>query len=47
MKNRLPKWYSESKNNKPTFRRGTTAISHILDYNVKRKFMIDVACFQG
>lgn len=34
-------------NNKPIFRKGVTATHPYLDYNGKKDFMIDVACFPG
>ena len=37
----------DSINNKPIFRKGVTATSPILDYNGKKEFMIDAACFPG
>lgn len=37
----------DSINNKPIFRKGVTATSPILDYNGKKEFLIDAACFPG
>jgi hypothetical protein len=37
----------DSLNNMPIFRRGTTATHPKLNYNGKREFMIDAACFPG
>ena len=34
-------------NNKPILRKGVTATQPILDYNGKKEFMIDMACFPG
>jgi hypothetical protein len=34
-------------NNQPIFRKGTTATHPNIDYNGKKEFMIDVACFPG
>lgn len=34
-------------NNKPVVRKGITATSIALDYNGKKEFMIDMACFPG
>lgn len=34
-------------NNKPIVRKGITATSYSLDYNGKKEFLIDIACFQG
>lgn len=37
----------DSVNNQPIFRKGTTATHPKIDYNGKKEFMIDVACFPG
>ena len=37
----------DSINNKPIFRKGVTATNPILDYNGKKEFLIDAACFPG
>ncbi|MDF1612614.1 S1 family peptidase [Stygiobacter electus] len=37
----------DSKNNKPIFRKGITATHPNLNYEGKKEFMIDVACFPG
>jgi len=37
----------DSTNNKPIFRKGVTATHPFFDYNGKREFMIDAACFPG
>lgn len=37
----------DSVNNQPIFRKGTTATHPNIDYNGKKEFMIDVACFPG
>lgn len=37
----------DASNNMPIFRRGTTATHPNLNYNGKREFLIDVACFPG
>lgn len=37
----------DSINNKPIFRKGVTATHPFFDYNGKREFMIDAACFPG
>lgn len=37
----------DSVNNKPIFRKGVTATHPALDYNGKKEFMIDAACFPG
>ncbi|WP_426348818.1 S1 family peptidase [Alloiococcus sp. CFN-8] len=37
----------DSINNKPIFRKGVTATNPNLDYNGKKEFMIDAACFPG
>lgn len=42
-----PNGLSDEKNNKPIIRKGITATSYNLDYNGKKEFMIDVACFGG
>ncbi|MBS4538448.1 trypsin-like peptidase domain-containing protein [Clostridium sp. D2Q-11] len=34
-------------NNKPIFRKGVTATNPNIDYNGKKEFMIDAACFPG
>lgn len=34
-------------NNKPIVRKGITATSYSLDYNGKKEFLIDIACYQG
>lgn len=34
-------------NNKPIVRKGITATSYFLDYNGKKEFLIDIACYQG
>lgn len=34
-------------NNKPIFRKGVTATHPFFDYNGKKEFMIDMACFPG
>jgi V8-like Glu-specific endopeptidase len=34
-------------NNKPIFRKGITATNPTLDYNGKKEFLIDAACFPG
>lgn len=34
-------------NNRPIFRKGITATDPKIDYNGKKEFMIDVACFEG
>ena len=34
-------------NNKPIVRKGITATSYKLDYNGKKEFLIDIACYQG
>lgn len=37
----------DSTNNKPIFRKGVTATHPFFDYNGKKEFMIDAACFPG
>lgn len=37
----------DSINNKPIFRKGVTATHPFFDYNGKKEFMIDAACFPG
>jgi hypothetical protein len=37
----------DSVNNKPIFRKGVTATHPNFDYNAKKEFMIDAACFPG
>jgi len=37
----------DSVNNQPIFRKGITATHPNIDYNGKKEFMIDVACFPG
>ncbi|AWK52158.1 serine protease [Clostridium beijerinckii] len=37
----------DSVNNKPIFRKGVTATHPCYDYNGKKEFMIDAACFPG
>lgn len=37
----------DSINNKPIFRKGVTATHPNLDYNGKKEFVIDIACFPG
>ncbi len=37
----------DSVNNMPIVRRGTTATQYKLDYNGKKEFLIDAACFPG
>ncbi len=37
----------DSVNNKPIFRKGVTATHPALDYNGKKEFLIDAACFPG
>ena len=37
----------DEKNNKPIFRKGITATDIRFDYNGKKEFVIDVACFPG
>lgn len=37
----------DSKNNKPIFRKGVTATHPNFDYNGKKEFLIDAACFPG
>ena len=37
----------DSKNNKPIFRKGITATDIKYDYNGKKEFVIDAACFPG
>ena len=37
----------DSKNNKPIFRNGVTATHPNIDYNGKKEFLIDAACFPG
>lgn len=37
----------DSTNNKPIFRKGITATHPFFDYNGKKEFMIDAACFPG
>lgn len=37
----------DASNNMPIFRRGTTATHPSLNYNGKREFLIDAACFPG
>jgi hypothetical protein len=37
----------DSINNQPIFRKGTTATHPNIDYNGKKEFMIDAACFPG
>jgi hypothetical protein len=37
----------DSVNNQPIFRKGTTATHPNIDYNGKKEFMIDAACFPG
>ena len=37
----------DSVNNKPIFRKGVTATNPNFDYNGKKEFMIDAACFPG
>lgn len=37
----------DSVNNKPIFRKGVTATHPNLDYNSKKEFVIDIACFPG
>ena len=37
----------DSVNNKPIFRKGITATHPKFDYNGKKEFMIDAACFPG
>lgn len=37
----------DSKNNKPIFRKGVTATDIKYDYNGKKEFVIDAACFPG
>ena len=37
----------DSTNNKPIFRKGVTATHPNFDYNGKKEFMIDAACFPG
>ena len=37
----------DSVNNKPIFRKGVTATHPCIDYNGKKEFLIDAACFPG
>lgn len=37
----------DTKNNKPIFRKGVTATHPNFDYNGKKEFLIDAACFPG
>lgn len=37
----------DNKNNKPIFRKGVTATHPNFDYNGKKEFLIDAACFPG
>ena len=37
----------DSVNNKPIFRKGVTATHPNFDYNGKKEFLIDMACFPG
>ena len=34
-------------NNKPIVRKGITATTYNIDYNGKKEFLIDIACFPG
>ncbi len=42
-----PEGFCDEKNNKPVVRKGLTATSVDTDYNGKKEFMIDIACFHG
>ncbi len=37
----------DTKNNRPIFRRGITATHPSFDYNGKKEFLIDIACYPG
>lgn len=42
-----PTGISDTYNNKPIFRKGITATHYKFDYNNKKEFLIDAACFPG